>query len=116
MAEQTPEQILQSIREDNPIVFNAYVRLLNYFETNSVNLSGFDILGDTDIEITEDGAMEKRLAIAEKRAGMMKGFGDKYDYYVDLLLKYSKLLSQEQLKQVEKHLKPKSYSREDRAR
>lgn len=116
MAEQTPEQILATIREDNKIVYDAYVDLLNYFRTNAANLATFDILGGTDIEITEDGAMEKELAVAEKRASMMKGFGDKYDYYVETLLKYEKILSQEQLKQVEKHLKPKSYSREDRAK
>ena len=102
--ELTPKQILDSIREKDSANFDAYVMLYRYWHTNLKSLAELDIMGSTDIEITEDGVSEKKMAIEEKRIALMAKFGEKSDYYLSTLEKLREKLHKDDVKRAEQEV------------
>lgn len=98
------QTLLDSIREKDSAHFDAYVFIYSYVYTNLKSLGELDIMGSTNIEVTEDGVSEKEMAIAEKRIALMAKFGEKSDYYLATLEKLREKLSKDDVKRIEQEV------------
>lgn len=102
--ELSAQEILDSIREKDTAHYDAYVMLYRFWYTNLMSLAELDIMGSTDIEITEDGLSEKQMAVQEKRIALMAKFGEKSDYYLQTLEKLREKLSKDDVRRAEQEV------------